>query len=177
MRLGCSCICISFWDYQPKSGDSNTWKDMLSVREYFVNNCCWFIGSGNSIPIWNDPWIPGIPGFRPTRLQQSNIQVSLVSDLFVQGEKAWNIDLLQQLFPQNQVEAILDIYIPLEKEVVDKLVWLKTPSGNFTSKSVYKLLADNRAYTSSESEFPWNFFLEKDEDSTQNTRFYVEDLT
>lgn len=42
---------VSFWNCNPKPGDSKTWKDMLSVREIFINNCCWFIGSGDSIHI------------------------------------------------------------------------------------------------------------------------------
>ncbi|XP_026399608.1 uncharacterized protein LOC113295492 [Papaver somniferum] len=38
---------VSFWDCNPNPGDSKTWKDMLSVKEIFINNCCWSIGSGS----------------------------------------------------------------------------------------------------------------------------------
>ncbi|XP_026383991.1 uncharacterized protein LOC113279510 [Papaver somniferum] len=146
---------LSFWDCDPKPGGSKTWRDMLSVRNLFTNNCVWFIGSGCNIHIWNDPWIPNVPGFRPTKLPDSRVQVETVSDLFIQGQNQWNIELLLQVFPQDQVEEITNIYIPRDDQVMDKLVWLKTPSGNFTSKSCYKLQADNVATTSSMSAFPW----------------------
>ncbi|XP_026377884.1 uncharacterized protein LOC113272225 [Papaver somniferum] len=150
-----------FWDYQVKQGDSNTWKDMIAVRNIFTNNCCWFIRFGDNIQIWNDPWIPNLPGFRPTMLQNSIIQVTWVSELFVQGQKIWNVELLLELFPLDQAEIISQIYIPQEEEVQDKLIWIKTPSGKFTTKSCYKLLSDNNLTTSSMAEFPWKQFWKK----------------
>lgn len=149
---------ISFWDYQIKPGDSNTWKDMMTVRNIFVNNCCWFIGSGNNIHVWNDPWIPNLPGFRPSRLHNASTHVTWVSQLFVQGQRIWNMDLLLELFPLDQAEIISQIYIPQDEEIQDQLIWLKTPSGQFTTKSCYKLLSDNNPTTSSLAEFPWKKF-------------------
>lgn len=84
-----------------------------------------------------------------------------VSDLFVQDQKIWNVEILMQLFPMDQVEAITSIYIPQDESVEDKLIWLKTKSGKFTTKSCYKLLADNIATTSTISSFPWKQFWKK----------------
>ncbi|XP_026435827.1 uncharacterized protein LOC113333617 [Papaver somniferum] len=142
----------------PMPGDSNTWKDMLEVIDILLNNCYWFIGSRYSIHIWNDPWVLHIPGFRPTKLQSSNIQVTWVSDLFIQGVKSWDIDFLTEIFPQDQVDIISSIYIPQEEEVQDNLIWLKTPSGKLTAKSSYNLLSDNIPVNSLVAAFPWKQF-------------------
>ncbi|XP_026378197.1 uncharacterized protein LOC113272598 [Papaver somniferum] len=118
-------------------------------------------GSGNNIRIWHDPWIPGIPGFRPSKLSNSTVDVTRVSDLINHEDKSWNLELLSQVFPQDQVATILNIYIPLDTEIEDKLIWLKTPSGVFFLKFVYKLLMDNTPTSSSEAEFPCKLFWKK----------------
>ncbi|XP_026399680.1 uncharacterized protein LOC113295564 [Papaver somniferum] len=117
----------------PMPGDTNTWKDMLEVRDNIRNNYCWFIGSGDSINIWKDLWVLNIPGFRPTKRQSCNLQVDIISSM----------------------------YIPQDVEVQDTLIWLKTPSGKFSTKSSYKLLSDNIPMNSMVAEFPWKSFWKK----------------
>ncbi|XP_026385060.1 uncharacterized protein LOC113280680 [Papaver somniferum] len=63
--------------------------------------------------------------------------------------------LEENISSPEEVIAILSLYIPQDCQVKDKLVWLKTPCGNFTTKSCYKLLSDNMATTSAISSFPW----------------------
>ncbi|XP_026436650.1 uncharacterized protein LOC113334662 [Papaver somniferum] len=52
----------------------------------------------------------------------------------------WNIPLLRQLSPADQVNSILTIPLQLDQE--DKLVWPFTSSGIFTTASAYKMFCE-----------------------------------
>jgi hypothetical protein len=45
----------------PKSGSSFTWQNIVAGIQTFKRGCIWRVGSGDSIHIWRDPWIPNSP--------------------------------------------------------------------------------------------------------------------
>ncbi|OVA15951.1 Reverse transcriptase zinc-binding domain [Macleaya cordata] len=76
--------------------------------------------------------------------------------------KAWDTVLIRTLFDPAAAHAILKIPIP-QSEVPDKIIWTKTTNGIFTTKSLYRSLADLHGSTSmiqsySSTTFPWSKF-------------------
>lgn len=49
------------WTVTPNS--SWTWKSILKIRHFFWSSTFKVPGSGTSINIFTDPWIPGLPSF------------------------------------------------------------------------------------------------------------------
>ena len=66
------------------------------------------VGPGNSINIWNDNWIPGALKLKPL-LRQEHVIVEQVDELFIQGTRRWNEDLVRDSFVPWDAEEILKI--------------------------------------------------------------------
>lgn len=43
---------------------SFTWRSLCNARELISDGLLWRIGSGDSVNIWNDPWLPGLGNSR-----------------------------------------------------------------------------------------------------------------
>ncbi|XP_065629271.1 uncharacterized protein LOC136067407 [Quercus suber] len=64
----------------------------------------------------------------------------------VGGMGTWKKEDIEQLFLPHEADAIISIPLSLRMPT-DRLVWSKTPSGNFSSRSAYRLLASNASTT------------------------------
>ena len=53
----------------------------------------------------------------------------------------WKTSLLYEIFDDFTSQAILAIHILIDTEIQDRLVWLGTSNGIFTTKSLRKLLS------------------------------------
>ncbi|OVA09459.1 Reverse transcriptase zinc-binding domain [Macleaya cordata] len=132
------------------------------MRHAVKDGYCWSIGDGKKICIWEEPWIPSLPGFRVERPPLiEGRSIFWVCDLFRHGSKAWDEELLTTLFDSVAVQAILKIKMP-EADVPDEIIWTKTINGQFTTKSLYRSLtvsqASSSSVSSSSDSFPWSTF-------------------
>ncbi|OVA20918.1 Endonuclease/exonuclease/phosphatase [Macleaya cordata] len=132
----------NFWTVSKASTSSSVWAGILIGRNIIAPHVCWFIGNGSMVKIWEDPWVPTLPGFHVEGLPQASTEVTYVNELICSSSRHWNIHLLQHVFLPHEISAILNIRIPAEP-CPDQLLWMRTPSGDFSTKSVYRCLADN----------------------------------
>ena len=96
---------------------------------------CWSITKGGNIQIWNSPWIPSSPSFKPKpNVNLVELPTFFVADLFLPGSKVWNVDLLHDLFYPSTVQKILQIHVPFTN-LGDNWSWMPSSSGNFSVKS------------------------------------------
>ena len=65
-----------------------------------------------------------------------------IKDLWISGQKTWNINLVTTLFSPQTANAILQTPI-INANGHDTLIWKQTPSGQFSSKSAYKHCFNN----------------------------------
>ncbi|KAK8501559.1 hypothetical protein V6N12_057890 [Hibiscus sabdariffa] len=73
------------------------------------------------------------------RTQGIDIYHTTVADLIDQSEKVWKLDILHELFEEDQVERICSIPIT-RGTYVDDIIWRLEGSGCYTVKSGYRLL-------------------------------------
>lgn len=88
--------------------------------------------------IWSNRWIPNLSIF----LIQSQVKIldkeAIVQELVCEATKGWNIQLVRQIF--NEEEATTICKIPLGKfGAADLLVWHIFCNGKFSMKSAYHL--------------------------------------
>jgi hypothetical protein len=63
------------------------------------------IGDDTSTQVWIDPWIPGIPGFKPL-YKKSEATVERFHELLTLEGSAWNEQVLQENFVEADVKEI-----------------------------------------------------------------------
>ena len=87
------------------------------------------VGDGNSIRIWEDPWVPDLQGFIPTPKNGVDPNgILLVSQLFNFDFSGWDVHKLNWWFENFIVNLILKIPIfPTSNK--DQWAWTYTSSG------------------------------------------------
>jgi hypothetical protein len=121
----------------PKAGSSFTWQSILAGLTTFKDGYIWRVGDGESIKIWDDPWIPSSPDRRIISPRGASI-FTKVSELISPVTGQWGEDLLRNLFGDVDVWRILQI--PLNNQgFPDFVAWHFTNHGRYTVQSGYHL--------------------------------------
>uniref|UniRef100_A0A803N1L4 Reverse transcriptase zinc-binding domain-containing protein n=1 Tax=Chenopodium quinoa TaxID=63459 RepID=A0A803N1L4_CHEQI len=148
-----------FMEAKASQNGSFTWRSILSSREVLEKGARKLIGDGYATRIWNDPWIPTLPGFKviPKQVEEMN-ELNYVRDLW--SDRKWNLQLLNERFLSWEVQEICNVMISLFDT---KDVWTRNFSkdGRFDVKSAYNMLTLKRAReqascSPSAAIFKWN---------------------
>lgn len=95
----------------------------------------WSVGNGESIRVWQDPWLstdaPTLP-IGPPPLGAQNL---MVNDLLCKVSNSWEIDKIRRYRPFHE-ESILKI-ITSAGPATDHPSWLFEKSGDYTTRSGY----------------------------------------
>ena len=146
---------ISFLQASSCPSSSWIWKGLLKNREVVEKGACWSISDGANIHIWDSPWIPSIPRFKP---RPNVLLVDLpdfsVAGLLLPGDRSWNVDLLGDLFYPPTVQNILGIQFP-QTRAVDKWVWAPSTCGLFSVKSARDISLSSSSRNSPLSPIDW----------------------
>jgi ribonuclease HI len=126
----------SILEATPKQGMSYTWRSILKGCQLMKEGLVWRVGNGESIAIWNDPWIPRGTTRRPSTPRGQSI-LTTVSDLINPVTEQWDEDLLRDHFSVEDVQDIL--MIPIRPEMQDEIAWHYEKKGVLSVKSAYQL--------------------------------------
>ncbi|KAJ6819225.1 uncharacterized protein M6B38_403445 [Iris pallida] len=106
------------------------------MRSYMMDNVCWRIRRG-WVNIFDDPWIPTLPGYQISKSSLTPTSPKLVRELMDPIVRTWNFSLIHSIFSPMEAAAISSI--PLrEGDGNDVLIWTKTRNGNFPPKYLYE---------------------------------------
>ncbi|KAL0430336.1 UNVERIFIED_CONTAM: putative mitochondrial protein [Sesamum radiatum] len=95
----------------PGRNTSYPWRSILAAQQVVHGGFRWHVGSGRSIQIWDDPWIPRPSTFRVLTPNEGDVAQWRVCDLIVPETKEWNYPLVREiLWP---VDADLILALPL----------------------------------------------------------------
>jgi ribonuclease HI len=133
----------------PRSA-SATWRAIVAGREALQTGLIKRVGSGDSISIWEDKWIPDSysmkPLFKPDDnelAKVSNTKLEKVSQLIDGSSWTWRRDLVRSVFALPDAEAILNI--PLRNGGgEDFYAWNHEVSGVYSVKSAYRALVNQK---------------------------------
>lgn len=128
---------------QAKQGNRASWgwNSILKGRDCLMRDLCWQIGSGHSISVWNDPWIPSNPMCKLVKSGQIAINEHMVvTELIKDGQ--WNIDPIIHAIDSASAQNIRAIPLPSHARV-DKLIWKGNKDGSFSVRKAYRLHLDD----------------------------------
>ncbi|CAN0846222.1 Uncharacterized mitochondrial protein AtMg00310 [Linum grandiflorum] len=118
------------------------WHNLMSAQDFLWNGMRWRIGSGSTVRIWGDKWIPSLPDCfvtsSPIQLAITAIVRELVDPLCEQ----WNVALLERSFPAAITEAIVKIPLHGNGET-DCIIWHGSNNGQYSSRSGYEAWLTN----------------------------------
>jgi hypothetical protein len=118
---------------------SYTWKSIHQALWVLNKGCCWKIGSGTKVNIWEDNWIPHQNGHKVLTPKANHRQV-LVSDLITHDPNlGWNTSLINNIFLPFERDLIQQL--PLTQEPIeDQIMWPHTNTGLYTVRSGYNMI-------------------------------------
>ena len=125
---------------EPPKFASPIWKAIEMAKPLVKKRACFFIGNGESVDMWLDPWAPWIQNFILAPRVESSAQIPIkVSHLIGHELHTWKSLLVLHLFTPSSAHAILSIPIP-SRPRPDKLIWLLDSKQCFSVKSAFKEL-------------------------------------
>ncbi|XP_010481146.1 PREDICTED: uncharacterized protein LOC104759984 [Camelina sativa] len=119
--------------YSPSYG----WRSIVSARSLVNKGLITRVGSGSSISIWSDPWVPAQfrrPALSNGPFKDPNLRLPHLID---RRTRSWQKDLLTQHF--DPLDVALIEAIPLGSDTKDDyLGWHFTKTGKYTVKFGYE---------------------------------------
>ena len=126
----------TFLEAADRPRSSYVWKSLIAVQPILRKGCCWCVGSGSSIRVISNKWLPHHPS---NKILTPPVEVEedwLVSELIDWNTFQWDRSLIDRAFSKYDAEAIFQI--PLSRRYVpDVMVWLYNKNGQYSIRSGY----------------------------------------
>ena len=132
----------SILDAEDSSSAFYAWKSILKGREVIRKGALRRVGDGKQIKIWGDNWLPLQSLAKITTPVLFGQENSNVEVLINPVTRRWRDEVIDHVFNAQEAEAIKSIPLSSTNQT-DVLVWLFTPSGNYSIKSGYRFLFEN----------------------------------
>ncbi|XP_056842856.1 uncharacterized protein LOC130507579 [Raphanus sativus] len=123
------------------SSCSHGWRSILLGRDLLIKNLGWTIGNGTSVNVWSDPWLSLTSQLLPMGPPNESQKELTVSEFIDPVTRAWDIPKIRHVIPEYE-DKIMCIY-PSLTGAPDKLIWLGTKSGEYSTKSGYFFAVDD----------------------------------
>lgn len=118
------------------------WGSIKQCLPFLRKGTCFQVATNSRIRIKEDPWLASSPEFRVPATVDIPPYLYFVRHLMTEDGTAWNVPKVTTLFPPSICHQILQT--PILEQGRDRLVWLPSTSGLFSTKSAYKLLTQIR---------------------------------
>lgn len=138
--LGKYCKESNFLSVQATKTSSHGWKSVLVGRNLLIKTLGWTVGCGTEINVWNHPWLSSSEQLRPFGPVPEHLQSLTVSELMLENSTDWDLQKIEQIIPFHK-DVVLQIK-PSICNAPDELVWLRTASGEYSTKSGYRAEAE-----------------------------------
>jgi hypothetical protein len=117
---------------------SYVWRNFWKTRNLLNKGLLWRVGNGKNIKIWKERWLPNPMAFlvhSPSRGISDDVVVVEIID---KDARCWNVSLIKEVFPKNEVVEICQIPIS-NFNGTDQQIWRCTGNEDFTVKIAYHL--------------------------------------
>jgi hypothetical protein len=111
---------MSILEATPTPGMSYTWRSILRGLDLLKEGVVWRVGLGEQIGVWKDPWISSVSTRKPRTPDELEEDLR-VADLINPTTNQWDLEVLQGLFCEEDITAILSI--PIRGGMEDCVAW------------------------------------------------------
>ncbi|KAL0307389.1 UNVERIFIED_CONTAM: hypothetical protein Scaly_2984100 [Sesamum calycinum] len=130
----------SKWLLSLVTGASWVWQDIVKCAKVLQFGACFSVSVGSALRIWEDPWIPTLPSFKPLRPPVlTHSWPMLVRDLIDHNTYQSNLEVLSEMFTNPTIKEIKKIQIPVHVEP-SRPFWAPSKSGKFSVKTVFRAI-------------------------------------
>jgi hypothetical protein len=140
----------SVWDATLGHNPSFAWRSILGARNVLELGTRWGIGDGGTVRIWKDSLLGGEGSGKIITPPPNLDSDAKVSDLFEEGQRSWNKDLIKRTFMTIDVDRILSVPLSMNAKA-DERVWNGKHDCSFKVKEAYKVAMSMNQYASSSS--------------------------
>lgn len=98
--------------------------------------CCWKVGNGASINIWEHQWLHQQNGYKVLTHNPGIHNVNMVQDLMLDNPPRWNKDLIEHIFIPFEGSLIQQIPLTYSSSH-DNLMWMHNDTSEYTVKTGY----------------------------------------
>ncbi|XP_060972261.1 uncharacterized protein LOC133038194 [Cannabis sativa] len=154
------CKWENFWTVTKGSNNSFFWGNLLEVRDIIFKGSMALAGSGGTIDMWNQPWVPWLDAqsfkLLMNGLRGRGFMATTIADISI--GHSWHEEMVMQMFGEQLGRAIMNIpRLPYPHE--DVLVWRANNNGVFSVKSAYCL---DQAFRFEDPRSIWKWIWSKD---------------
>lgn len=133
--------------------------EIFKATEMLGLHSCWKIGNGSTIGVSSHRWIHGFKPIFKDNTPLSEARNLKVSDLIMDNQQGWDLRKLYRLFDPSSARRIMGIELPSSPEYKDEQFWPYSQSGDYTTKSGYAILLQQKnEIFSMTSSFETKFF-------------------
>ncbi|KAL0345896.1 UNVERIFIED_CONTAM: hypothetical protein Sradi_4420900 [Sesamum radiatum] len=132
------CKNLSQVGKRARPGCSFTWRSIIAAKDVIASGMRWQVGSGCSIHIWKDRWIPRPLSFQVITTPNTLSEEATVNELLT-TDGDWNEDLLRAIFRGDDVNAIVGISQAHGRPDLQR--WHYEKTGIYSVKSAYWLIS------------------------------------
>ena len=135
--LGKYCPTGDFLTCPVSSAPSHGWCGILVGRDIILENAGWAVGDGANLSVWESPWLSLTQRERPMGPAPKHLTNLKVADLFLPEKNEWDLARINQWLPFE--EEKIRMLKPSLSGAPDKIFWLKSASGEYTTKTGYAI--------------------------------------
>lgn len=124
------------------------------AKQVILSGSRWRIGTGETVKIIGQPWLMDKENPYITTESQV-IEEKRVKDLMCNDRREWEVDMIRDIFNERDQGCILNVQIDDTCEK-DTLYWSREVTGNYTVKSAYNMLKEQKGqWRSTQQEDVW----------------------
>lgn len=131
----------SFLNAEIGNNPSFIWRSIMEAQDIIKKGVGCRVGDGTSISIISDPWLP-TENDAFVHTNNEALKNQMVSSLMSPDGNTWDTDLITDIFDSRDSNIILSI--PIDKEVKDSWYWRREKFGNYSVKSAYLLMEEEK---------------------------------
>lgn len=134
----------NFMEAKLGNNPSFIWRSIWEAKQIVMGGSRWRLGTGESVRIIGQPWLMDEENPFITTESQSIVDEK-VNSLMCNDRKEWDADIIRDIFDERDQECILNVKLDESCEE-DTLYWSKEVTGNYTVKSAYNMIHDQKGF-------------------------------
>ena len=99
---------------------SKIWRSLEGMKSLLARSAYMLIGNGNTVRIWEDPWILDLPNFIPSPREGTSPGMTLIVSQLV-SQEGWDLTKIRNTFDETTFQLIQKI--PLSR-LAPKDCWI-----------------------------------------------------